>query len=168
MKKIGLILAGLVLSMGAAQAQNYMVIDSEKVFKAIPAYVSAQTTIENDAERYQKQVDDAFAQLEETFNTYQSRKAQMSATERQQTEKWIVDRENEITKFQADTFGEEGTIDKRRVELIKPIEDRVKAAIAKYATDHGFDIVLDLASNPTILFHKPGVDRTDAVIAIVK
>ncbi len=168
MKKTFLILVALVLWTGAALAQNYMVVDSEKIFKSIAAYNTAQSTLEADAERYQKQVDDAFNQLEDTFNNYQSRKASMSAVERQQTEQWIVDRENEITKFQQETFGEEGTIMKRRVELIKPIQDRVFAAIEKYAAERGYDIVLDVASNPTILYYKPAVNHTDALIAIVK
>ncbi len=167
MKKLGFLLGFLLIGYVAA-AQNYMVVDSEKVFKAIGEYNTALTTIEAEGERYQKQVDDAFAQLEQTFNTYQSRKGSMSASDRAATEQRIVERENEITKFQQDTFGEEGTMTRRRVELIKPIEDRVFAAIRKYATDNGYDVVLDVASNPTVLYYNPRVDHTDAVIAIVR
>ncbi len=168
MKKTLLILAALVISAGTAIAQNYMVVDSEKIFKSIAAYNSALAEVDADAEKYQKQIDDAFNQLEQTFNNYQSRKASMSAAQRQQTEQQIVAREEEITKFQEETFGEDGTIMKKRVSLIKPIQDRVFAAIEKYAADHGYDIVLDIASNPTVLYHKPSVNHTDALIAIVK
>ncbi len=168
MKKTLLILAALVVSAGAAIAQNYMVVDSEKIFKSIAAYNTALEEVDADAEKYQKQIDDAFNQLEQTFNSYQSRKASMSAAQRQQTEQQIVAREEEITKFQEETFGENGTIMKKRVSLIKPIQDRVFAAIEKYAADHGYDIVLDIASNPTVLYYKPSVNHTDALIAIVK
>ncbi len=145
-----------------------MVVDSEQIFKSIDSYNSALKTVEADAERYQKQVDDAFDQLEQTFNNYQSRKAQMSATERAQTEQRIVDRENEITKFQEEVFGEQGSIIKKRVELIKPIEERVFKAIEDYAAGKGYDVVLDRANNPSILYYKPTADHTDAIIAIVK
>ncbi len=168
MKKTFLILGAMLLSAGAAFAQNYMVVDSEKVFKSITAYTNALAEVEADAERYQKQIDDAFNQLEETFNAYQGRKASMTAAQRQQTEQSIIAREEEITKFQEETFGEEGTVIKKRINLIKPIQDRVFAAIEKYATDRGYDIVLDLASNPTVLYHKPSVNHTDAIIALVK
>jgi outer membrane protein len=168
MKKGLLILGILILSAGAAVAQNYMVVDSEKVFKSIAAYNSALAEVEADAQRYQQQVDDAFNQLEQAFNTYQQRKASMSADQRAGEEQRIVARETEIKKFQADTFGEEGTVMKKRVSLIKPIQDRVFAAIEKYAADHGYDIVIDIASNPTVLYYKPSVNHTDAIIAIVK
>ena len=167
MKKAFLILASLVFGMGAALAQNYMVVDSEKVFKSIDAYNKALAEGEADAQRYQKQVDDAFDQLEQAFNTYQQRKASMNAADRAAEEQRIVAREEEIKKFQSDTFGEEGTVFKKRVGLIKPIQDRVFAAIEKYAADHGYDIVLDIASNPTVLYYKPSVNHTDAIIAIV-
>ncbi|MDR1671367.1 MAG: OmpH family outer membrane protein [Alistipes sp.] len=168
MKRVFLILGILVLSAGTAMAQNYMVVDSEKVFKSIAAYNSALTEVDADAQRYQQQIDEAFNQLETTFNSYQQRKAGMSVAERAAEEQRIVARENEIKKFQSDQFGEEGTIMKKRISLIKPIQDRVFAAIEKYAAERGYDIVLDLASNPTILYHKPAVNHTDAIIAIVK
>ncbi|MDR2894875.1 MAG: OmpH family outer membrane protein [Alistipes sp.] len=168
MKKAFLILAALVFGAGTALAQNYMVVDSEKVFKSIAAYNSALAEVEADAERYQTQIDDAFDQLEQTFNTYQQRKGSMTASARAAEEQRIVAREEEINKFQADTFGEEGTLFNKRVGLIKPIQDRVFAAIEAYAADHGYDIVMDKASNPTLLYHNPRVDHTDAIIAIVK
>ena len=168
MKKALLILAALVFGAGAAVAQNYMVVDSEKIFKSIDAYNKALAEVDADAERYQKQIDDAFDQLETAFNNYQQRKASMSAADRAAEEQRIVAREEEIQKFQSDTFGEEGTVITKRVNLIKPIQDRVFAAIEKYAADHGYDIVLDIASNPTVLYYRPSVNHTDAIIAIVK
>ncbi len=168
MKRTFLILATLVLSAGAALAQNYMVVDSEKIFKSIDAYNKALAEVDADAQRYQKQIDDAFNELEQTFNTYQQRKSSLGAADRSREEQRIVAREEEIKKFQSDTFGEEGTIMKKRVGLIKPIQDRVFAAIERYAVERGYDIVLDIASNPSVLYHKPSVNHTDAIIAQVK
>lgn len=169
MKKTVLILvAMLTMSAGTALAQNYMVVDSEKVFKSIDAYNTALEQLNAESEKYQKQVDEAFDQLETMFNDYQNRKASMTASERQQAEQRIVNRENEITKFQEEVFGDEGTIMKKRVESIKPIQDKVFAAINKYAEGKGYDIVIDIASNPTVLYYKPSVNHTDAIIAIVK
>lgn len=170
MKKTVLLLAAamLTLSAGKAFSQNYMVVDSEQVFRSIDEYNKALEEVDALSKKYQQQVDDAFDQLETMFNEYQNKKATMGAAERQQTEQRIINRENEVTKFQEEVFGEDGTIIKRRLELIKPIQERVFAAIGKYAEQRGFDIVIDLASNPTILYHKPAVNHTDAIIAIVK
>ncbi len=168
MKKAILVLTALIAGIGAAAAQNYMVIDSKKVFESIPDYTKATAEIEADAKNYQKQIDDAFNVLETNFNNYQGAKAAMTAADRAATEQRIVNRENEITKFQEEVFGEKGAIAQKREKLLKPIQERVSAAIAKYATEKNFDIVLDISAGAGVLWHKPAVDATDAIIAIVK
>ncbi len=47
-----------------AYAQNYMIVDSEKIFKSIDAYNTAIKDLDKMAEDYQKQVDDKFAEIE--------------------------------------------------------------------------------------------------------
>jgi outer membrane protein len=169
MKKTIFVLAAmLAVSATAAVAQNVMVVDSEKIFKSIDAYNKAIEEADAMAKQYQQQVDDAFDELEVDFNNYQSQKASMTAYARQQTEQQIIDRENEITKFQEETFGEDGTVIKKRIELIKPIQDKVFAAINTYAQNKGYDMVIDKASNATLLYISPSADHTDAIIAIVK
>lgn len=169
MKKMVLIFAAmLTMSAGTAFAQNYMVVNSETIFRSIDEYNKALEQIETEAQNYQTQIDEAFNQLEATFNDFQNRRASMSAADRQQTEQRIIARENEITQFQADIFGNEGTIMQKRIELIRPIQDRVFNAISQYAQQKGYDIVIDLASNPTILFYSPAVNQTDAIIALLK
>lgn len=167
-KTILMLVAMLAVSATAAVAQNVMVVDSEKIFKSIDAYNKAVEEADAIAQKYQKQVDDAFNELETMFNNYQSKKSSMTAYDRQQTEQRIISREEEITKFQEEVFGEEGTVLKKRVELIKPIQDKVFAAIDKYAESKGYDMVIDKASNATLLYVKPSADHTDAIIAIVK
>jgi outer membrane protein len=169
MKRTILVLAAmLAMSATAAVAQNVMVVDSEKIFKSVAAYNTAIAEADAMAQQYQKQVDDAFDELETRFNLYQSQKASMTAYARQQTEQQIIDREDEITKFQEEAFGEGGTVLKKRVELIKPIQDKVFAAIDSYAKNNGYDMVIDKASNATLLYISPAADHTDAIIAIVK
>jgi outer membrane protein len=167
-KRILVLMTMLALSVTASVAQKVMVVDSEKIFKSIEAYNTAISEADATAQQYQKQIDDAFNELETRFNNYQNQKATMSAAARQKTEQEIIAREDEITKFQETVFGEEGTVIKKRVELIKPIQDKVFAAIDAYAQNKGFDMVIDKASNATLLYISPSADHTDAIIAIVK
>ena len=80
----------------------------------------------------------------------------------------ILEKESETVKFQESIFGNEGTMMKKRIELIQPIQERVFKAIEAYAKENGFDMVLDIASNATMLYYSPKVDRTEAVIKLVK
>ena len=142
-----------------AYAQNYMIVDSEKIFKSIDAYNTAIKDLDKMAEDYQKQVDDKFAEIETLYNNYQQQKASLSATTRQVLEDTILSKEKDATALQESLFGKDGTLMKKRLELIQPIQKKVFDAINAYAQSHGYDLVLDSASNPTLLYNAPKLDR---------
>ena len=168
MKKIFALVLGLVAMAGVASAQNYMVVDSEKIFKSIKEYNNALVQLDNLAQSYQQQVDAKYQQIEALYNSYQQQKANLSAATRAMRENEILEKESETVKFQESIFGNEGTMMKKRIELIQPIQERVFKAIESYAKENGFDLVLDIASNATMLYYSPEVNRTEAVIKLVK
>ena len=168
MKKIFALLLGVVAFMGVASAQNYMVVDSEKIFKSINEYNEAMTQLDNLAQLCQKQVDAKFADIEKLYNSYQQDKSALSAASRALRENEILEKEAEAVKFQESLFGNEGTLMKKRIELIQPIQERVFKAIESYAKSNGFDLVLDIASNATMLYYSTSVNRTEEVIKLVK
>lgn len=168
MKKIFALLLGVVAFMGVASAQNYMVVDSEKIFKSIKEYNEAMTQLDNLAQLCQKQVDAKFADIEKLYNSYQQDKSALSAASRALRENEILEKEAEAVKFQESLFGNEGTLMKKRIELIQPIQERVFKAIESYAKSNNFDLVLDIASNATMLYYSSSVNRTEEVIKLVK
>ena len=97
-----------------AYAQNYMIVDSEKIFKSIDAYNTAIKDLDKMAEDYQKQVDDKFAEIETLYNNYQQQKASLSATTRQVLEDTILSKEKDATALQESLFGKDGTLMKKR------------------------------------------------------
>ena len=167
MKKMVLTLA-LVLVGAAAMAQNCIVVNSEKVFKSIAAYNTAIEELDNLAKNYQEWVDAKFEEVEKLYNSYQQQKASLSATTRQQWEEVILEKAQQANQYQEELFGQEGTLMKQRVEKIKPIQEKVFAAIEAYAKQVGADVVIDSSNNPTLLYRSAAVDRTDAVIAALK
>lgn len=152
----------------AASAQNYIVVNSEKVFKSITAYNNAISELDKLAQSYQSQVDQKFEEVEDLYNTYQQQKAQLSASTRQSFENAILAREKEATDLQETLFGDEGTLMKKRIELIKPIQERVFATIEAYAKEIGAELVLDSSNNPTLLYNATSVERTQQIINRLK
>lgn len=167
MKRL-ILIAAFVLTAGFASAQNYIIVNSEKIFKSIDAYNTAISTLDKLAEQYQTLVDNRFDEVETLYNNYQNQRASLSATARQTRENAILAKEREATEYQESLFGKEGALMKKRVELIKPIQDRVFAAIEAYAKQTGADAVLDAANNPTLLYTSPQVERTQQVIDRLK
>ncbi len=167
MKKFVFLVVMLVAGV-AAYAQGTMVVNTEKIFKAMPAYVSAVESLDAQAEQYQKVVDEAYAQIEKLYNDYQTQRAYLSESQRQAREQTIVEREQQAERYQQEKFGQEGEMLKKRVETIKPIQEKVFGVIATYARQHGFTLVVDVATNPNVIYYAPGADKTEEIIKLAK
>ena len=168
MKRLFAAICVLLLSVTVASAQNYMVIDSERVFKSIAEYNNALTQIENLSKQYQAKVDEKFREVETLYNSYVAARASLSDYSRQQREQQILQLEQEATEYQESIFGADGELMKRRMELIQPIQQRVFEVIEQFAKAQGYDLVIDIAANPTVLYYSESVDYTNRIIAEFK
>ena len=167
MKRL-ILIAVFVLTTGTLAAQNYIIVNSEKVFKSIDAYNTALSTLDKLAEQYQDMVDAKFAEVETLYNNYMNQKASLTAATRQTRENDILAKEKAAQEYQETLFGNDGTLMKKRIEMIEPIQKQVFSAIEAYAKQEGADVVLDSANNPTLLYSNPSVDRTQQVIDVLK
>lgn len=167
MKRL-ILIAALMLTAGTLSAQNYIVINSEKVFKSVDAYNKAISDLDELAKLYQNQVDAKFAEVESLYNTYMNQKASLSATTRQTRENAILVKEKEAQNYQESIFGNDGSLMKKRLEMIEPIQKTVFAKVEAYAQQVGADVVVDSANNPTLLYTNPKVERTQQVIDLLK
>ena len=177
MKRILLLVLAFTAAIGSLSAQNYIVVNSEKVFKSIDEYNKALDTLDQLAKSYQQQVDLKFEEVEALYNNYKAQEMSLSASSRQARQNLILTREEEASKFQEEIFGQDGTLMKKRIELIQPvsytqltqpIQKRVFDAIANYAAQNGYELVLDAASNPTLLYNSEKIDHTQALIEFMK
>ena len=168
MKKMIIALMAVVMSVGVASAQNYMVIDSEKVFKSVAAYNEALEDIEQLATQYQDAVDKKFAEVENLYNSYMQQRSSLSMSAQQQYEQLILQKEAEATEYQESLFGTDGTLMNKRMELIQPIQERVFNTIESFSKQYGYDLVIDISANPTILYYSTKVDFTERIIEALK
>ena len=164
MRKIIIALMAVMMTSVIASAQNYMVVDSEKVFKSIAAYNDALEQIEKLATQYQKEVDAKFANVEKMYNSYMQQRASLSVSAQQQQEQLILQREAEATEYQESIFGTDGELMKKRINLIQPIQQRVFATIESFSKQYGYDLVIDISVNPTVLYYSTKVDFTERII----
>ena len=168
MKRIILTAMFALVTLGIASAQKYFVINSEMVFKSLDSYNNAIAQLDNLAKQYQAEVDNKFKSIETLYNSYMAQKSSLSASTRATVEQQILPKEQEAQKYQQEIFGEDGTLMKKRVELIKPIQTKVFAAIEKYAKENGYDLVLDKASNASMLYSSDAIDKTSEIIEELK
>ena len=168
MRRIILTALFALATLGVVSAQKYCVIDSEKVFKSLDEYNKALTTLDELGKSYQAEIDSKYKSIESLYNNYMAQKESLSASTRATIEKQILEKEEAAQKYQQEVFGENGSLMKKRVELIKPIQTKVFAAIEAYAKANGYDLVLDKASNASMLYLNNAIDHTTQVIEYLK
>ena len=168
MKRVILSIVAVMFAAGVASAQNYMVVDSEKIFKSLTEYNSALEQVESLSKSYQSSVDAKFQEVEQLYNNYMQQRASLSASTRQQVEQQILDLEAKATEYQESLFGTDGELMKKRMELIQPIQNKVFTAIENLSKQYGFDLVIDIAANPTVLYYSEKVNYTQRVIEVLK
>ena len=168
MKRIIIALAAIVIGLGAASAQKYIVVDSEKIFRSIAQYNSAISTLDAMARDYQSKVDAAYAKVESMYNTYVSQKQSMTEAARVAQEQAILAEERKVAEYQESIFGNDGLMMKKRIELIQPVQQKVFKAIDDYAKSGGYDMVLDTTANAAMLYHSEAVDHTNKIIELLK
>lgn len=167
MRKIAVVMAILLTGAFVVQAQNFIVVDTEKIFKSLQEYNNALEEVDKLGEKYQENVDEAFAKVEKMYEEYQQQRMRLSETARREREDVIIENEKRINEYQQKIFGQGGELMQKRIELIKPIQDRVFEAINKFAENNNFDMVLDISSNPAIIYHSPKADKTNDIIRLV-
>ena len=168
MKRLLLTAIVAIMACGVVSAQKYFVIDSEKVFKSLDEYNKAIEQLNELNKKYQADVEEKYKSIETLYNSYMAQKTSLSAAARATIEQRILNEEQEAEKYQESLFGQEGTLMKKRVELIKPIQTKVFAAIEAYAKKSGYDLVLDKASNTSILYVNEAIDHTAQIIEALK
>ena len=168
MRRFILVLTLMLGLSSVVSAQNYALVNSEKIFKSVESYNAAISELDKMAQEYQTEVDEKFKAVENLYNAYMQRKSQLSEASQAANEENILKKEQDATEYQESIFGTDGVLMKKRLELIQPIQKLVFATIEEYAKAKGYDMVLDISQNATMLYYSPKADHTEAIIAELK
>ena len=147
-----------------AFAQKYAYIDSEYILGNIPEYNSAQAELDRIATIWQREIEAKFHSIDSMYKVYQVEAITLPENLKKKREEAIISAEQEAKNLQKRRFGKDGDLFKKREELIKPIQDRVFAAIEEYARDKGYAFVFDVAGAMTIVYADQKFDINDQIL----
>lgn len=168
MKKGILLVFALFMASVTMEAQRFCYVDVEKILESVDDYNAAQKQLDQFASKWNQQVAQKYQEIEQLYNKYQADKVLLSDKAQQQREDEIIQKEQEARDFQKAKFGPEGELFKKRQELVKPIQDKVYAAIEAYAQKRGYDFVFDRSSDASMLYANPELDKTTDIIDDIK
>jgi len=164
MKKV-LIALALMVSGQVMLAQKFAYVDTDYILQNIPEFKKAQEELDKTSAAWQKEVEGKYKEIEGLYKAFQAEQVLFTDDMRKNRENEIVEKERLAKEFQKAKFGLEGELFHKRQELIKPIQDKVFAAIKEVAAGSQLDMILDKAGdNATVLFADPKLDKSDLVL----
>ncbi|HLC84097.1 MAG TPA: OmpH family outer membrane protein, partial [Bacteroidia bacterium] len=152
------------IGIGSLKAQKFGYVDSEYILNSIPEYKAAKTELDKLSADWQKEIELKYAEIDKLYKAYQAEQILLTDEMKKKRENEIVNREAEAKDLQKAKFGVDGELFKKRMELIKPIQDKVYNAVKSVADKGGLAVIFDKNSDLTILYSNPKYDKSEAVL----
>jgi len=164
MKKSAFILFLLLSITNISFSQKYAFVDVQTILEKMPEYKEAQKELDDLAEKFQKEIEGKYAEIDKKNKAYQQEKILLPEETKTQREQELQQLSNDARQLQQKYFGPNGLLFKKRKELIEPIQDKIYKAIKQLANEKGYDFIMDDKNNSNILFVNPKYDKTNAIL----
>jgi len=73
-----------------------------------------------------------------------------------------------VRESQKKRFGPEGELFQKRQSMVKPIQEKVYAAIEKFANERNYDVIFTAPDGTTMIYAKADKDITNEIIKVVQ
>ncbi|MBR5778477.1 MAG: OmpH family outer membrane protein [Bacteroidales bacterium] len=167
MKKTLLLASLFMMWFGIATAQKYACVDTEYILSSIPDYEQAQKNLDKLSIDWQKEIEAKFQEIDNLYKKYQTEANLLPEDLKTKRQNEIINKEKEVKELQRKRFGAEGDLEKKREELMKPIQDKVYNAIEKVAETKNYAFILDKSGSATLLYVNPKNDISDEILEML-
>lgn len=135
-------------------------INSADLMQVMPGRDTAQKVIENYSASLEEELKTMYAEYQSKATKFQETQATMSQIVQQSKLKELQDLENRIKLFDEQA---QGDLQSKQEELLKPLIDKAKAAIAEVAKENGYTYVFDSSVGVLLYF-----ENSDDILELVK
>jgi outer membrane protein len=160
-----LIVLGLI---SFAQAQRIAYVDVTAILESLPEYQKAQEQLDKVATAWRQEIAQEQDVVKGMYSKFQAEQVLLSEEMKKSREEEIMAKEKAVREMQRLKFGPEGSLFKKREELIKPIQDKVYATIERFAEDKGFEFIFDKGSASGMLYADKKNEKTEEIKALLK
>lgn len=166
--KLSMIILIVLLTVSTGHAQKYVLVDVNRILENLDDYKKAQDELDRVAAVWKQEIAVEYDKIKALYNKYQAEQVLLTDEQRKAKEDEIMNKEKDARKMQKDKFGEDGELFKKRQDLVRPIQDKVYAAIQDYAIAKGLDSIFDTSGSAGIIYFNKELDKTEDIIKKLK
>jgi outer membrane protein len=153
-----IVLLGFNLS--AQTKTKFAHVNSNDLMLMMPGIDTAQKFIQDYAKQLEDEGKAMYSEYEKAMTNFQNNQATMSQSLQQTRLKELQDMETRIRAFEEQAQGE---LQSKQEDILKPIVEKARAAIAEVAKEQGYSYVFDSAMG--VLLYS---DEADNIMELVK
>lgn len=148
-----------------AQAQQKIgYVDSEYILDRLPEYATVQQKLDQLERQWREEISEASRTVDELRQEFQARELLYTEEERARKKEEITEARREVETLRQRYFGPDGELYARQEELMRPIQERVLAAVEEVATGEGYDYVFDKSGDYVFMYARDQYDLSDRVL----
>ncbi len=141
-------------------------VNSDSILVKMPEYQSAMTELEALQAQYQNDIADMRAEIGTLIQTAQANGQSWSTLRLRQAESEVQDKQTKLQEF---AMQAQQDLQQQEVALLRPVYEKLYAAIDAVGAAGGYDYVLDASRNQLgqrdiVLFGKKGNDISNLVL----
>lgn len=165
MKKLLILILGILLGLPSfTQAQKFGYVDTNFILGKMDSYKAIESEMEKIAQEWEGQIDAKWQEIQQLRQDYQTEEILLTDDMKEQRQTYIQLKEQEAREFQRNIFGYEGLYYKKRIELMKPVQDELYEAVATVSRKKKLQIMFDKSSELIMIYHEPTHDYTEYVL----
>ncbi len=161
-KYLYLILALVIPATSVFSQTNLKIghVNIQEMVQQLPATDSIQVVLKKEADDMEKMFNEMLQEHDAGVKKFEAEKSTYSEFVRNSKEKDLVEMANKIQQYQQ-TANQQ--LQKRNMELLQPIYDKINKAIEKVALKNGYTYVLDLSTG-TVAYHSPSSEDLNPLV----
>ncbi len=167
MKKLILSTLAIIFASTVSFAQKIGYVDTDYILSSIPEYKAAQAEIDKTSVDWQKEIEVKYAEIDKLYKIYQAESVLLTDDMKKKRENEIINKEKEVKDLQKQRFGVDGELFTKRMELVKPIQDKVYNAVKQVAERGGLAFIFDKAGQVSLLYSNSKYDKSEDVLNLL-
>jgi outer membrane protein len=143
-------------------------VDSDAIMDKLPDAQDAKQKLDALVQEWQTELNKIENTWKTKYDDYEKRKLIMTDQTRAEVEAELVKLEKQISDYREKKFGTNGEMFQKQDELMKPVQNRIFAAIKEVALEEDYDYVFDRSGDILLLYAKEKYDITVKVLNKLK
>ena len=144
------------------------VVDVEKIAKELPEAIEADKKLTDMKNRLLDTVKVMEQKFKDKYEAYTKGRSMMTADAQKKEEEELRGMQNAYSAFQEENFGNQGSLVRKRNELLQPVLGKIQEAIQTVSKEEGLSFVFDKAASAVLVFADEKYDVTFKIIDRMK